>query len=411
MLANLLMRASQNSALFDGLQFSLANPNVYGNAANDFFGYSVAISGTYCIIGAYGEANSSGASSGRVYIYNVTTGALLRSIANPNAYSTGTNDFFGFSVDISGNYCIVGAYKEGDAGGNQSGKAYIFDVISGALLFTLANPNSSGTSAGDNFGYSVAISGNYCIVGAPNEDTGSHQSSGSIYIFNVTTGAKLFTITDPNTHGNPDNDYFGFSVDISGNYCIAGAYGEDFNGFLSGSAHIFNVTTGAKLFTLNDPNAYGTGNNDYFGYSVSISGNYCIVGAYNEKDAGGGSSGKAYIFDVTTGNLTQILNNPNAYGTSANDYFGYSVEISGNYCIVGAYNEKDAGGSASGKAYIFDIMSGSNIKTLDNPNVYGTSANDYFGCSVDISGAYCVVGAYGEDIAGNTLSGEAYIFS
>ena len=51
----------------------------------------------------------------------------------------------------------------------------------------------------------------------------------------------------------------------------------------------------------------------------------------------------------------QTYNNPNAYGTSANDQFGISVAISGNYAVVGAYGEGDAGGYYSGKAYVYQI--------------------------------------------------------
>ena len=107
--------------------------------------------------------------------------------------------------------------------------------------------------------------------------------------------------------------------------------------------------------TYNNPNAYGTSANDQFGYSVSVDGNYAIVGAYGEGDAGGTYSGKAYIFDATTGSLLHTLHNPNAYDTSVGDLFGNSVAISGNRVVVGARGEDDAGGYSSGKAYIFQI--------------------------------------------------------
>ena len=106
---------------------------------------------------------------------------------------------------------------------------------------------------------------------------------------------------------------------------------------------------------LNNPNAYSTPVNDYFGSSVAVDGNRIIVSALYEDDAGGTTSGKAYIFDVTTGSLLHTLHNPNAYGTSAGDYFGSSVAISGNYAVVGAYGEDDAGGTYSGKAYVYQI--------------------------------------------------------
>ena len=106
----------------------------------------------------------------------------------------------------------------------------------------------------------------------------------------------------------------------------------------------------------------------------------------------------------------QIYNNPNAYGTSADDYFGLSVAIDGNRVVVGAYGEGDSGGTYSGKAYIFDATTGSLLHTLHNPNAYGTSANDQFGTSMAISGNRVVVGAYAEDESGGTDSGKAYFY-
>ena len=172
-----------------------------------------------------------------------------------------------------------------------------------------------------------------------------------------------------------------------------------------------NIISPVKKWTLDNPNVYGTSAGDAFGWSVAISGNYAIVGARNEDDASGGSnSGKAYIFDVTTGQLKWTLDNPNAYGTSASDSFGWSVAIDGNYAIVSAYLEDDASGTDSGKAYIFDVTTGQLKWTLDNPNPYGSSETDQFGYSVAISGNYAIVGAQLEDEASGTNSGKAYIF-
>jgi outer membrane protein assembly factor BamB len=390
---------------------TLDNPNAYGTSSIDQFGESVAISGNYAIVGAQYEDDSGGTSSGKAYIFNVTTGALLHTLDNPNPIGTSENDFFGVVVAISGNYAIVSAYQEDDAGGNTSGKAYIFNVTTGALVHTLDNPNAYSTSFEDGFGASVALSGNYAIVGAPGEDDAGGNTSGKAYIFNVTTGALLHTLDNPNAYAISYRDSFGSSVAISGNYAIVSAYQEDeAGGISSGKAYIFDVTTGVLLHTLDNPNAYDTTAYDAFGNSVSISGNYAIIGARNEDDAGGPASGKAYIFDVTTGTLLRTLDNPNAYSTSQADYFGTSVSISGDYAIVGAYAEDDAGGTESGKAYIFDVVTGSLLYTLDNPNTYLTSAYDRFARRVTISGNYAIVSAYQEDEDGVFQSGKAYIY-
>jgi hypothetical protein len=388
------------------------NFNAYTFSDGDRFGGSVSISGNYAIVGAYGEDDPEGTSSGLAYIFNATNGRLLRRLFNPNAYGTKTDDNFGYSVSISGDYAIVGAYAEDDAGGSGSGKAYIYNVSTGRRLHTLDNPNAYNTSASDYFGYSVSISGNYAIVGAYQEDDAGGSLSGKAYIFDATTGSLLHTLDNPNAYSTSAGDRFGLSVSISGNYAIVGAYLEgDAGGIYSGKAYIFDVTTGNLLHTLDNPNAYSTSVYDNFGYSVGISGNYAIVGAYAEDDAGGSGSGKAYIYNVSTGALLHTLDNPNPYGTSVQDNLGFSVDISGNYAIVGAYAEDDAGGSNSGKAYIFDVSTGSLLHTLDNPNPYGTSNNDYFGRSVSISGNYVLVGARDEDDSLGDESGKAYLYS
>jgi hypothetical protein len=407
------------------LVHTLDNPNPDGVGSNDNFSRSVAISGNYAIVGAYFEDDAGGTRSGKAYIFNVTSGALIHILANPNPDGVGSNDYFGRAVAIDGNSAIVAAYREDDAGGTVSGKAYIFNVTSGALVHTLANPNAFGTSAGDQFGWSVAISGDRCIVGANLEDDIDGVNSGKAYIFDVTTGTVDYTLDNPNAYTTSTQDYFGASVAISGNRAIVGAYGEDdAGGIISGKAYIFDVTTGTLLHTLDNPNPFGVGSGDYFGWKVGISGNYAIVGARWEDDAekfpNGDNSGKAYIFDVTTGALVHQLDNPNAYDTTDSDFFGTSVAISGNYAIVGAPGEDDGGtglgtqggtGLSSGKAYIFNVTTGALVHTLDNPNAYNTSASDFFGFAVAISGNSAIVAAYGEDDAGGTQSGKAYIFN
>jgi len=383
----------------------------YGGSQDDSFGRSVSISDSYAIVGAHAEDEAGSTSSGKAYIFDPSTGALLHTLDNPNDYSTSANDVFGFSVSISDSYAIVGAYQEDDAGGSDSGKAYIFNPSTGALLHTLDNPNAYGASADDRFGYSASISDSYAIVGAYLEDDAGGSNSGKAYIFNPSTGALLHTLDNPNAYSTSANDLFGISVSISDSYAIVGAYFEDdAGGSSSGKAYIFNPSTGALLHTLDNPNAYSTSLNDRFGFSVSISDSYAIVGAYQEDDASGGNSGKAYIFDPSTGSLLHTLDNPSAYDTGASDNFGYSVSISDTHAIVGAYFEDDAGGSASGKAYIFNASTGSLLHTLDNPSAYSTSSGDLFGRSVSISDSYAIVGAYAEDDAGSTSSGKAYIF-
>ena len=327
-------------------------------------------------------------------------GVLLKhTLNNPNAYDTPSDDAFGRQVAISGNYAIVSAGGEDAAGQGSAGKAYIFNVTTGALVHTLNNPSATGSAFGDD---NVAISDNFAIIGEVFSDSANY-GSGKAYIFNVTTGALVHTLNNPNAFGTGQYDWFGESVAISGNYAIVGAYGEDDGSEsfapTSGKAYIFNVTTGALVHTLNNPNPYGY-TDDQFGNSVAISGNYAIVGAHYEDSAAGNRSGKAYIFNVTTGALVHTLNNPNAYLTETDDEFGYRVAMSGNYAIVGVYYEDYTNDpyTSSGVAYIYNVTTGALVHTLTNPNTYGTGrTNDSFGREVSISGNYAIVSAPRED--------------
>jgi len=247
----------------------------------------------------------------------------ILNLSNPNAYAFGSGDTFGYRVAVSGNYAVVGAYNEDDAGGNSSGKAYIFNVTTSQLLHVLDNPNAFGTSNTDQFGFNVSISGNYALVSAMTEDDAGGTDSGKVYVYSVQTGTYVYPIDNFNSSGGTSNDNFGWSIAISGNYGIIGAYSEDTSasttttppgGTLSGTAYIFNVAGRRRRFTLINPSAYSTSAGDQFGWSVAIHNDRAIVGALQEDDAGGFTSGKAYIYNVLTGGSPlHTLNNPNDY--------------------------------------------------------------------------------------------------
>ena len=356
-------------------------------AQYDWFGYSIAISGNYAIMGAYGD-DDNGGDSGSAYIFDFTTGTQLHKLT---ASDGAGGDSFGRSVAIDGNYAVVGANNDDNDNGIDSGSAYIFDVTTGTQLHKLT---ASDGAASDQFGNSVAISSNYAIIGAFVDDDPNGSNSGSAYIYNVQTGTELHKLTASDAAAS---DQFGNSVAISGNYAIVGSQYDDDNGSSSGSAYIFNVTTGTQLHKLTASDGVAS---DIFGWSVAIDGNYAIVGSkYDDGD--NTSSGSAYIFDVTTGTQLHKLT---ASDAANSDEFGRSVAINGNYAIVGApYDDDDVN---SGSAYIFNVTTGTQLHKLTASD---GAAYDYFGYSVAISGNYAIVTAYYDDDNGLN-SGAAYIF-
>jgi hypothetical protein len=156
---------------------------------------------------------------------------------------------------------------------------------------------ASDGEAYDWFGYSVAISGDYVVVSAPyDDDAGSGSGSACIFKRDGVAWTEQAKIT---ASDGAAGDCFGVSVAISGDYAVVSAYGDDDAGSGSGSAYIFKRdgtawTEQAKI-TASDGEA-----DDYFGWSVAISGDYAVVGAYQNDDAGS-YSGSAYIYDIPIG--------------------------------------------------------------------------------------------------------------
>ncbi|MCH8343373.1 MAG: FG-GAP repeat protein [Planctomycetes bacterium] len=360
-------------------------------AAGEYFGRSVAISGATAIAAAPGD-DDNGTWSGSAYLFDTTTGRqLFKLLANDGA----AFDQFGFSVAVNGATAIVGGPGDDD-NGTDSGSAYLFDISDPANPTQIAKLLPDDGEASDWFGVSVAISpdGIGAIVGAYfDNDNGVH--SGSAYLFNTTTGKQIAKLLpDDGAAG----DQFGWSVAISGATAIVGSYLDDDNGANSGSAYLFDTTTGRQLFKLlADDGATG----DIFGWSVAISGATAIVGARKDDD-NGTSSGSAYLFDATTGKqITKLLADDGATG----DSFGWSVAISGTTAIVGALGDDD-NGDDSGSAYLFDTSTGRQIfKLLADDG----AEDDFFGRSVAISGATAIVGAWADDDYGYA-SGSAYLF-
>ena len=131
---------------------------------------------------------------------------MLHTINNPNAYSGSGSDYFGgfpavftgsgvsSPAAISDSFIVIGANFEDDAGGSNAGKAYVFNTQTAELLYTIDNPQAFGTTASDQFGKSVALSGTTVIVSAPYEDDSGGTNSGKVYIYNI--GAGTLNIDD-----------------------------------------------------------------------------------------------------------------------------------------------------------------------------------------------------------------------
>lgn len=460
--AGLVLAAQTSSAAITQQAYLKAS----NTGPEDYFGYSVAVSGDTMVVGAYLE-DSTAAGSGAAYVF-VRDGTNWTQQAHLKASNPGNYDFFGIAVAISGDTLVVAANGEdssatgvdGDGSDNSasdSGAAYVF-VRNGTNWTQQAYLKASNTDGGDEFGVSVAISGDTVVVGAPGENSsatgvdgdGSDNSisrAGAAYVFvrNGTTWTQQAYLKAANTSAaGAFGDAFGWSVAVSGDTVVVGSTGEDssatgVNGdqsdnraYNSGAAYVFvrNGNTWSQQAYLKASNTEG-GYADYdsgdtFGRSVAISEDTIVVGAPLEDSnatgvGGDGSdnsaelSGAAYVFVREGTNWTQQAY-LKASNTGTGDVFGWSVAISGDTIVVGARLEDSnaigVNGSQSnnsiaesGAAYVF-VRSGTTWTQQAYLKASNTGANDDFGVAVAVSGNTVVVGADQEDSNATGVNGD-----
>ncbi len=295
-----------------------------GDISGDGFGNSVAISGSTAVVGAPGTFSTAGAAY--VFVRSGTTWSQQTALTDPGA---SVNDQFGNSVAISGSTAVIGA-----PGGSGAGLAYVF-VRSGTTWSQQAELGASDAASGDDFGYSVAISGSTALVGNPF----SNANTGAAYVF-VRSGVSWSQQAELTAVGGASGDKFGYSVAISGTTAVAGA---DAGNSGTGAAYTF-VRAGTAWTQQAELTAFGGAVGDNFGYSVAISGTTAVVGA----DAGNSGTGAAYTF-VRAGTAWTQQAELTASGGAVGDNFGRSVAITGTTAVAGA----DGNNANTGAAYVF----------------------------------------------------------
>ncbi|NOY99820.1 MAG: hypothetical protein GXP40_11590 [Chloroflexi bacterium] len=385
------------------------------HAWGDELGWSVAIDGNTAVVGSHKNGNSpTYTDRGAAYVF-VYSGGTWTEQAKLTASDWAKYDEFGTSVAISGDTVVVGAV------GNNT--VYVF-TRSGGVWTEAAKLTASTGSSSDNFGSSVSIDGDVIVAGAPNAANYASWGTGRAFVF-VKPGGGWSTQTesalleaDYGTNSWFHNgDEFGRSVAISGDTIIVGAPEVDLNGSNSGLVYIFEKPIGGWTGTLNDDaNIYPKVPNStdvyvHFGFSVDIDGETIATGAYGDTL----NNGRAYLFEKGSGWTTGAGNRVaelSASDITLLDEFGYAVSVDGNAAAVGSPWDDDNSESNSGSVYLFEKPDGGwgNMTQTEKVTASDGVADDYLGRSLAISGFTVVAGAPFHDLSSFGSEGAAYIF-
>ncbi len=297
-------------------------------AAGNRFGFAVAISGNRALIGAPGAA----AGRGRAYLFELSSGRLLRRIEPHPQVAAAAQ--FGAAVALNGRHAVIGAPFDSPFGATGLGSAHVLDLSTGEFLHS-----KTSIFAPDNafFGKSVATDGKVFVVGAPGETNLTSSRAGAAHVYDLVTGERLHRLL---ASDGQMNDRFGESVAVGSGWVLAGAPGKSetiMHEF--GGAYVFDLAHGTQLAatTASAPNS-----NQNFGQSVGISGCHLVIGAPGENASNASAVGAVYVIDFSpTGSFKYRLQ-PQLHAAGAN--YGRSVAISGRQLITG-YHSNMANGN------------------------------------------------------------------
>lgn len=385
---------------------------------DDRFGQSIDVDGDYIVVGAplenhdaVGGANKGDAGAAYIFKNNGGTWVQIQKIV---ASDRNNNDQFGSSVAISGEYLVVGASDEdhnevGALARANAGSAYIFKNDGSDNWAEVQKIVASDRDNADNFAHTIAMDGEHIVVGAKNE---------SAYVFENQSGTWVETSILTASDGIA-SDGFGISVSISGSNIIVGANQEDENAAGSGyapgagSAYVFEKQVGSWV-QVQKIVASDREINDNFGNAVAISGSQLVVGAYYEDDDISGANdisgaGSAYVFENIGGTWTEELKLV-AADRAMDDNFGNAVAISSDLVTIGSMADGDGFTGDSGAVYIYEKIAGDweGKKIISSDR----DAFHYYGNAVAISGETVLVGEFNESGAPFSFSNEgaAYIY-
>ncbi len=384
---------------------------------NANFGAAVDIIGSTAIVGAFND-DEVGTNSGAAYIYEFDGNAWVQApkiLPNPKDHDA--FDRFGIATAIDEDNDVVTAVIGADLDDGlfgSSGSAYIFRKSAEQWVQQqrLFKPMKA---VGDSFGFDVDISGQYVIVGAPRDNIKGNDS-GAAFIYKDdglgfthlrTLGAGLF---------GDINDQYGAAVAISsdpehGSVAVVGAWMDDETGANAGAAYVYRLIPGKKK---NDPNVWQfeqklcpAAVGDQFGWSVAVTGNQIAVGAWKDDELGI-NAGKVYVYtyDPDSGQwpTPEEVTDPSLV---AGDNFGSSVDIEDDVLVVGAYLD-DIVDTDAGVVHMFRNLA-AGWTSVGRFVPADLVASDQLGFKVALSGDLVIGGAWMHEDT-DMGQGSSYIF-
>jgi hypothetical protein len=409
------------AALHDAIERSLArDPDANwieqeviasDGASGDLFGFRVLVHGDSAFVSAPAPLNH----AGKVYVFANVSGTWTEtqqisatpSVAPPPNWS----DFFGWSLSLSGDTLLVGAPEVFNQMFGPVGGAYVF-VNDGGTWTQQQELLGADAGSFDWVGSAVALTGDTALVGAPNHN----GNEGEVHVYTRTgttwtEGTPL--VASDGTAG--DAHQFGGAIKTDGTTLLIGAPGPDFSStgvYAPGEVYVFANSGGtwseAQILTPDD-----SADGDQFGFSLALDGSTALIGTPAANIGANLHQGAAYAFDGSSGPWTQSAKIVADDGIQY-DQFGQSVALQGGNALIGQWSHNDDLSGTQpppkpGTVYLFSAGRGE--WNLSNEFHAGDASNgDSYGWDVGVDGTTLLVGSQAT-VGTSQFQGTAYFYT
>jgi FG-GAP repeat len=379
--------------------------------ANDLFGFRILLNGDTAFISAPAPIYRPGS----VYVFKNVNGTWTQTqklVAQPDVTPPPNwSDFFGWSLAVSGNTLLVGAPFTFDVQG-PTGAAFVFTESNGTWQ-QAAQLKASDAVAIDYFGQAVGLVDNTAVVGAYNKNGGE----GAAYVFTNAGSAWNQTQEIFASDGLPgDSHQFGEALAFNGRILILGAPGPDYVStgvYPQGAAYVFSETSGTWNQVQKLTAADGAPG-DQFGFAIDLTRRRALIGAPAANVGANPHQGAAYLITDARGGIWSQTEKLVASDGVAYDQFGQSVALRANAAVVGEWSHDDDPTHTppppkQGVSYLFrrsnDLLMQSGELTASDGE-----PGDSFGWDVDLDQGAILIGAQGT-VGGNMYQGAAYFYT
>ena len=336
------------------------------SAWEDRFGSAVSLLDDLLAVGATRADGLDHNETGAVYLYQVDANGSATYLVKVTAPDGAEEDEFGSSVSQAGDLLAIGATRADGVDHNGTGAVYLYQVDANGSAAYLAKVMAPDGAEDDWFGSSISQTGDLLAIGAGRANGMDQNHTGAAYLYRTESNGSATYLAKLAAPDGAEDDWFGGSISQAGDLLVIGApraNGIDHNH--TGAAYLYRTESNGSATYLAKLTLPDDSENDGVGFSVSVSGNIVVVGAWGVESEENGDAGAAYVYRVeTNGSATHAtyltkLTAPDAVSFT---YFGYQVSQSGDLLAIGSNNgiymyRVDANGSVTGlkKANIQDV--------------------------------------------------------